>query len=456
MRLVAVAAAGSAGSEWGTDMAYDINAALSPFDALGAISSGQQAMQGFQTLRNNAQTMRSRAAMARALQGDRSAMADVQDPEMLAKLQEHFRQQDIREGIKGFYNTLDQDRIGVNNLATLASAKPKGFDLAGATQYALSQGAFEEAKPMMELAKLSKANDKYGNTLMPAYDKTTGEFVFIQPGGESGARPITGYTPAEPLIQVDQGTQRVLVGGKTGHEKVSYQVGVDPTTVYSQGQQAVRQERGAVLDVGVEAEKERIRLQNAAELERRKAQGQNLAAREEKVQERLTNAQEALATILPLRDALSKLRGPAGMRAEQAKAWLGFGNPEIQGALGQIQQISGSMLKYVERLPGAATDADREIFMASAGILNDPSSTPQRKIGAANAAIASYERLIRKHGGAKQGAGFQQRTARNPAKAANWLKSRNIKNQSQFNDAVVELKKMGWSDDEIRAASEGM
>lgn len=399
---MAAVVAGSAASEWGTDMAYDINAALSPFDALGAISSGQQAMQGFQTLRNNAQTMRSRAAMARALQGDRNAMADVQDPEMLAKLQEHFRQQDIREGIKGFYNTLDQDRIGVNNLATLASAKPKGFDLAGATQYALSQGAFEEAKPMMELAKLSKANDKYGNTLMPAYDDA-GNLVYIQPGGESGARQIAGFTPAESLMQIDQGNRRLLVGGKTGRQVGGgYQVDVDPTAVYTQGQQGQRQERGAVLDVVTEAEKERIRLQNAAELERRKALGANTAAREEKITESVVNAENALATLAPLKSALSKLKSPAGMKIEEAKAWFGAGNPEIQRAVGTIQQISGAMLKYVERLPGAATDADREIFMASAGVLNNPNASPQRKMAAADAAIASYERLVKKYGGSRK------------------------------------------------------
>lgn len=392
----------SAASEWGIDMAYDINAALSPLDALGAISSGQQAAQGFQTLRNNAQTMRSRAAMARALQGDRNAMADVQDPEMLAKLQEHFRQQDIREGIKGFYNTYDQDRIGVNNLATLASAKPKGFDLAGATQYALSQGAFEEAKPLMELAKLSKANDKYGNTLMPAYDKATGELVFIQPGGESGARPISGYMPTESLMQIGQGDRQVLVGSKTGKEARSYDVRVDPTAVYTQGQQGQRQERGAVLDVGVEAEKERIRLQNAAELERRKALGANTAAREEKITESVVNAENALATLAPLKSAISKLKSPAGMKIEEVKAWFGAGNPEIQRAMGTIQQISGAMLKYVERLPGAATDADREIFMASAGVLNNQNASPQRKMAAADAAIASYERLVRKYGGSRK------------------------------------------------------
>lgn len=383
-------------------MAYDINAALRPLDALGAISSGQQAAQGFQTLRNNAQTMRSRAAMARALQGDRNAMADVQDPEMLAKLQEHFRQQDIREGIKGFYNTLDQDRIGVNNLATLASAKPKGFDLAGATQYALSQGAFEEAKPMIELAKLSKANDKYGNTLMPAYDKATGELVFIQPGGESGARPISGYMPTESLMQIGQGDRQVLVGSKTGKEAGSYDVRVDPTTLYSQEQQAVRQERGAVLDVVTEAEKERIRLQNAAEFERRKALGAGEASREEKITESVVNAENALATLAPLRSAISKLKSPAGMRIEETKAWFGAGNPEIQRAMGTIQQISGAMLKYVDRLPGAATDADREVFMASAGVLNNPNASPQRKMAAADAAIASYERLVKKYGGSRK------------------------------------------------------
>lgn len=378
-------------------MAYDINAALSPLDALGAISSGQQAAQGFQTLRNNAQTMRSRAAMARALQGDRNAMADVQDPEMLAKLQEHFRQQDIREGIKGFYNTYDQDRIGVNNLATLASAKPKGFDLAGATQYALSQGAFEEAKPLMELAKLSKANDKYGNTLMPAYDDA-GNLVYIQPGGESGARQISGFRPAETLIQVDQGGNRLLVGGKTGKKVSDYPVSVDPSAVYAGAQQAARQERGAVLDVVTEAEKERIRLQNAAELERRKAQGQNTAAREEKITKDVMDAQGAMSLLGPMRSALKELPSPARMRIESVKSWAGYGNPRIEKALGTIEQIGGAMLKYVERLPGAATDGDRIIFMASSGVLRDNNAAPATRIAAADSAMAAYERLVKKYG----------------------------------------------------------
>lgn len=271
------------------------------------------------------------------------------------------------------------------------------------------QGAFDAMKAMR-----SGAGNKYGNTLMPAYDDA-GNLVYIQPGGEEGARRISGYTPAEQLMQVNQGDRRLLVGGKTGRQVSDYPVAVDPSTVYSQGQQAQRQERGAVLDVVSEAEKERIRLQNAARLEQERARGRNVAAREEKITEEVRDAEGALATIAPLKNALSKLRSPLGMKAESAKSWVGFGNPEIEKAQGTIRQISGAMLKYVERLPGAATEGDRVVFMASAGVLNDPNSSPSEKIAAADSAIASYERLVKKYSGGAAAGGKKIEAASLPA-----------------------------------------
>jgi len=271
------------------------------------------------------------------------------------------------------------------------------------------QGAFDAMKVMR-----SGAGNKYGNTLMPAYDDA-GNLVYIQPGGEEGARRISGYTPVEQLMQVNQGDRRLLVGGKTGRQVSDYPVAVDPSTVYSQGQQDQRQERGAVLDVASEAEKERIRLQNAAQLEQERARGSNAAAREEKITEEVRDAEGALATIAPLKSALSKLRSPLGMKAEAAKSWVGFGNPEIEKAQGTIRQISGAMLKYVERLPGAATEGDRVVFMASAGVLNDPNSSPSEKIAAADSAIASYERLVKKYSGGAAAGGKKIEAASLPA-----------------------------------------
>lgn len=434
---------GSAASEWGTEMAYDINAALSPFDALGAISSGQQAMQGFQTLRNNAQTMRSRAAMARALQGDRNAMADIQDPEMLAKLQEHFRQQGIREGIKGFYNTLDQDRIGVNNLATLASAKPKGFDLAGATQYALSQGAFEEAKPLLELAKLSA----------PEVAKWIGNpYEAIDAGGNpaligmttAGPQPIPGYTPRSEKPMVSSG--RIVRYGP-GNDPIVENL---PMTPAEQAAASTAQRRADLEEQRVE--NERLRALQTPGM----TPYQEWIVAESAKRERQSMAKEYKSLdIMDATLAAYKKELSSATRGEMINPWSEKGQ-RLASLATQMQMAYKTAAEL-----GAITGPDW-------AIINRIISTPTSALSAAKGPQAFLNQLdevarLSKRDRAlidkKYGASDQEqpaKPARNPAKAANWLKSRNIKTQSQFNDAVIELKKRGWTDDEIRAASEGM
>lgn len=134
----------------------------------------------------------------------------------------------------------------------------------------------------------------------------------------------------------------------------------------------------------------------AAAIERAKADVEKDVGIEMKVDK----AEDAIAELQGMESDLKMLPSPVGMAVEDIKAYWGAGNPETQAVIGRIKRRSGAMLKYVDRLPGAATDADREIFMASSGILGstDPKVTPQQKIAAVQDAIAAYRRLIAKYG----------------------------------------------------------
>ena len=252
------------------------------------------------------------------------------------------------------------------------------------------KGAFEAMKQI-------RATEQYGNSLAAAVDDQ-GNLVYVQPGGPSGARVIHGIRPPEGMTVVNAGNERVLIGGKTGREQGRIPVQVDPTAIYAQGAQARRQERGAQLDVMTEAQKEAIRLQNAGQMVEQKAKGAAKAERDIEVAAKVRSAEDAISELVQLKRALSKLPSPAALKFESAKAFFGMGNHKIQAALGDVQRISGRMLEYVNRLPGAATDADREIFMASAGVLADPNTPASRKIAAVDSAIQSYQRLIQKYG----------------------------------------------------------
>ena len=300
------------------------------------------------------------------------------------------------------------------------------------------QGAFEAMKQM-------RAAGQYGNSLATGIDNE-GNLVFVQPGGPSGARVVQGIRPTEGMTVVNAGNERVLIGGKTGREQGRVPVQVDPTAIYTQGEQAQRQERGAQLDVLTEAQKEAIRLQNVGPMAEQKAK----AERDIEVAAKVRSAEDAISELVHLKKALAKLPSPAALRVEGAKAFFGMENHRIQAAIGDVQRISGRMLEYVNRLPGAATDADREIFMASAGVLNDPNTPASRKIAAADSAIQSYQRLIQKYG---KGQAQPQPAARSIKTASDWLKTRSIKTQQQFAVEVAKLKKSGWTDDEIRQAA---
>lgn len=109
-------------------------------------------------------------------------------------------------------------------------------------------------------------------------------------------------------------------------------------------------------------------------------------------------ASEAIAELDSLTGALGKLSSPAYTKYQNVAGFFGGGDADYQAALGEVDRASGRMLAYVERLPGAATDADRDIFMASAGVLRNPNLSIAQRIAAADAAKASFQRLVQKYG----------------------------------------------------------
>lgn len=111
------------------------------------------------------------------------------------------------------------------------------------------------------------------------------------------------------------------------------------------------------------------------------------------------DAVDALSELDKLESAIGSLPDtPVGMRWENFKAQFTGGDPKVQAAIGESKQIAGRMLRYVERLPGAATDKDREVFMASAGLINDDNAPPEQKKAAVRSARESFQRLVEKYG----------------------------------------------------------
>lgn len=128
------------------------------------------------------------------------------------------------------------------------------------------------------------------------------------------------------------------------------------------------------------------------------------AQKKVETEDKAAKASDAITELTSLSASLGVLPpSAAGMKWESAKAFFTGGDPKIEKALGDIDRISGRMLEYANKLPGSATESDRILFMASAGVLQDPNATTQRKIAAAQSAISSYQRMIEADRRAKAG-----------------------------------------------------
>lgn len=415
---------------------YDMATAIRQPDA-GNLAQGLQIGQQFAQNRRQNQA---RNALARLQQGDTSAMAELQqaDPDAAMKWGEFQQAEDERRQMASFFKpaTAATNVVGVNSLSALANgqpAQPASFDAAGAMQFLASRGDKGALESLVTLQNPKRAN-AFGSIIWKngqPYQLTDTPGV-LAPLGE-------GFDAPTQTINLDD---RVVVAPKNGGGGpiATYNKGISAEAAYSQNQQNQRLERGAELDVEVAAGKRRAEA---------------AADREKDVAEQLRGADEAIADLTTLEGALSRLPSPAALKIEAAKGFFGRGDPGVQEALGQASVISGRMLKYVERLPGAATDKDREVFMASAGVLTNEDLPVERRAAAARAAKEAYGRLIKKYGQGNSGQPAQpsqQPTQQGIGKAALWLKSRNIKTQDDARKAVQELTRRGWTRQQIEQA----
>lgn len=157
--------------------------------------------------------------------------------------------------------------------------------------------------------------------------------------------------------------------------------------------------KGVSTDL-VAKEQQRIREeQRAPEVAAATEAAKARAGAQVEKEESATAATDAMYELSRLDKALMRVPQTKWSQfAEDVVAPLTGGDPEIQAAMGEVSQISGRMLKYVERLPGAATDKDRDVFMASAGVMQNPDATVGARRAAVQSAMDSYKRLVERYG----------------------------------------------------------
>lgn len=257
--------------------------------------------------------------------------------------------------------------------------KAHGIDMGSLADEPYSDAAMARMKGLIYGAKALSSGDasKYSKTLQVARD-AAGNLVYVQPSETGGAQVIEGLTPAETLMSVGTGGGTQLVGSKTGKTERIIEKGLSAA-------------EAAELDPEAQARVERAKAVA-------REQGKAEAEKGTEISEKVLKAQDAIDELGRMKTALAKLPSPARLKLEAGKAWIGFEDKDIQSALGEVNRISGRMLEYVNRLPGAATDKDRDVFMASAGVVNNENSSPTQRIAAANSAIESYQRLLNRYG----------------------------------------------------------
>lgn len=168
---------------------YDINGNMQPLNILQSLSQGAQLGQNATEFRQKQQKYEQdqsdQKAVRDILNGDTSAIARLQSPELIQKAQEHLRELEKRKALQGFYHPATQDQyqatVTQNPIAAImdgnkqpsnlveksqqpyqspqnmldmiqtgkiADGQPASYDLQGAGDYLLGQGNFADAKDL--------------------------------------------------------------------------------------------------------------------------------------------------------------------------------------------------------------------------------------------------------------------------------------------------------------------
>lgn len=337
----------------------------------------------------------------------------------------------VGEGIGGGITRLGQALLGRSlsgkadtledeSLAEQKQVKKAAYDQfnAAVTPHDVTTMEYPGSGPMFgatpKTSKYTPNNKDIAAALMK-YQSDTGEkvddsVVKLLAGGALGGADALKYQFGGGVITQDENGKpgfSIPVQNPQSGEVTAKFVPIGTVVSRNTGLNANEQ---SVLDIRTEGGKAaaRIAAENgladdsaaaAAKVAAAKAGAQVVATEKSEKAVSAVNANDALYELGKIEAALPNLPAtPVGMSWENFKAQYTGGDPKVQAAVGAIEQASGRMLKYVERLPGAATDADRQVFMASAGVINDPKATVQRKVAAIQAAKESYQRLIERYG----------------------------------------------------------
>ena len=265
-------------------------------------------------------------------------------------------------------------------------ARPASFDVDTAVARLRSIGDIETAdsllngeyKQALAGARAAGKGEKwYANRQLVRGSDGKMYHQILSDAGNAKLVPIDGDLAGE-LKQMDVGGQKMWVNPYTGQPVRGFAV---TPTAYQNWQ----------MDDGAQAGQ-------ALAVESAKVTGRIGAEKSADYAEKGDKASDALAELDSLTGALGKLSSPLYTKYQNVAGFVGAGDEDYQRALGEVDRASGRMLAYVERLPGAATDGDRDIFMASAGVLRNPNLPIPQRIAAAEAAKASFRRLVEKYG----------------------------------------------------------
>lgn len=121
------------------------------------------------------------------------------------------------------------------------------------------------------------------------------------------------------------------------------------------------------------------------------------------------NAPTALKLMADMDNALQDQPESAfGRGMQSGLGFFGYGDQRQQAGMSVADTAGAQLMAYAEKLPGPASDADRQDFKASVGILASSVATREQKRAALAQAKKSFERLVQKYGsqGQSQQGGF--------------------------------------------------
>jgi len=346
-------------------------------DALGSFMRGAQSGQQMQDMRRQNQA---RNALARLQQGDTSAMADLQnaDPDAAMKWGEMQQKKDIDSRLASFFKpaTGATNVVGVNSLSALANgqpAQPASFDAMGATQFMASRGDKGAIEALFK-AQHGGGPEAFGSVIW----KGSKPFQLTKTGG---LIPL-GDGFDVPTRTIDTGNGIVVVPTKGAPVPVaSFGKSIDPSTVYTNSQQNLRQERGAQLDVQTAGAKKEIEANVALKTDKnKKASGAN--------------------TVLGFLDEADALLDKA------TGSWGGTGVDTVAAAFGEsttgakanarLKVLQANLMLSQPRMEGPQSDADVKLYREAAASLGD-STVP---VETRREALKTVREMQRKYAGA--------------------------------------------------------